>query len=99
MSCSLALVLIAMVKRMCGVRSWETEHQSVSQTISRLADQSMHELNQRLTLYTGWTAGSCLYMAIANTSVIRCVLSRWVMVWWWWKSAERTQILASSQSY
>lgn len=56
-------------------------------------------MGHSLTLYTGWTAGSCLYMAIAKTSVIRCVLNRCVMVWWCWKSAERTQILASSQSY
>lgn len=31
MSCSLALVLIAMVKRMCGMSSWEKEHQYINQ--------------------------------------------------------------------
>lgn len=62
-------------------------------------NQANQLMSQSFTLYTGWTAGSCLYMAMANTSVIRCVLSRCVMVWWCWKSAERTQIFASSQSY
>lgn len=95
MSCSLALVFIAIVKRMCGMRSWRRKNKELVNllVISQAIDQ------WTFTLYTGWTAGSCLNMAMPNTSVIKCVLSRCVTVWWIWKSDERTQILASSQSY
>lgn len=51
------------------------------------------------TLKRGCTAGSCRNMAIPNTSEIKCVRRRWVTVWCMWKSEERTQILASNQSY
>lgn len=54
---------------------------------------------QEPTLKRGCTAGSCRNMAMLNTSETKCVRKRCVTVWWMWKSDERTQILASSQSY
>lgn len=54
---------------------------------------------QEPTLKRGCTAGSCRNIAMLNTSETKCVRKRWVTVWWMWKSDERTQILASSQSY
>lgn len=50
------------------------------------------------TLYIGCTAGSCLRVATQNTSITRCVLSRWDSTWNTWNSAWRTHILAISQA-
>lgn len=59
----------------------------------------IHPFMQELTLKRGCTAGNCRNIAMLNTSETKCVRKRWVTVWWMWKSDERTQILASSQSY
>lgn len=59
----------------------------------------MTEYERTCTLYTGWAAESCLYMATSKTSDIRCVLRRCVTSWCTLKSEDFTHILASIQSY
>lgn len=43
MSCSLALVLMAIVKRMCGIRSWEELNQLMNKSSNRLISQTANE--------------------------------------------------------
>lgn len=51
-----------------------------------------------LTLYIGWTAGSCRMVAIQNTSTTKCVRSRCDNTWKTWNSAWRTHIFANNQA-
>lgn len=51
-----------------------------------------------ITLYMGWTAGSCRRVATQNTSTTRWVRRRWDKSWKTWNSEWRTHILASSQA-
>lgn len=101
MSCSRAFVLIAMVKRMWGNSNWKSKRCPFRTLYRKYGCYYEWMLcnKENITLKTGWTAGSCLYMAIPKTSDIRCVLRRCVTVWCTWKSEDLTQILASNQSY
>lgn len=51
-----------------------------------------------LTLYIGWTAGSCRSVDTQITSTTKCVRSRCDNNWKTWNSAWRTHILANNQA-